>query len=427
MDDELIDSDGLSLGRKSVLPGEGFFYPDSLDEQRDDERAERALSGASTAVIADPDADGLACVALLREALGHPVDDLPEDPGERIRERLAGAGDEDDETREDAEDETGEDTDDDEDVDPLLAASDVALVPTGPTGIDEALERVAAYGAEGIDVFVCDLCPDEFETVADELAAILAMAGEVRWFDHHLWDPEVAAAVRDAGVDLVVGESDEECTADVALRSLEYAFPDRFADLAAATRDHDLWIREDPRSDDLADLAYWLDPETYVALVREYGAGLPGPALEYLAVRREEKQGLIDRAVARADRREVGPWDVAVTYGRCSQNEVAEALREQGADATVIVKPAGSASIRGTEGFERCHEVARLVEGGGHPRAAGCKPDIYDDMLDFAHHWTTRGAEAKRAILDAFETVAEDADAEDAEADGEDEENADGG
>ena len=47
------------------------------------------------------------------------------------------------------------------------------------------------------------------------------------------------------------------------------------------------------------------------------------------------------------------------------------------------------------------------MNGGGHPKAAGCKPDIYDDMLDYAHHWTTRGTVAKRVILDAFRNLPE--------------------
>jgi oligoribonuclease NrnB/cAMP/cGMP phosphodiesterase (DHH superfamily) len=55
------------------------------------------------------------------------------------------------------------------------------------------------------------------------------------------------------------------------------------------------------------------------------------------------------------------------------------------------------------------------VNGGGHPKAAGCKPDIYDDMLDYAHHWTTNGAATKRVILAAFERVAEAAEEEAAE------------
>ena len=49
-------------------------------------------------------------------------------------------------------------------------------------------------------------------------------------------------------------------------------------------------------------------------------------------------------------------------------------------------------------------------------KAAGCKPDIYDDMLDYAHHWTTNGSAAKRVILAAFERVAEDVEAEEAAA-----------
>jgi len=77
---------------------------------------------------------------------------------------------------------------------------------------------------------------------------------------------------------------------------------------------------------------------------------------------------LIELAVDRAAYKSVGPWTVGVTYGRCSQNEVADALREAGADAAVVVKPSGSASIRGSEDFERAHLVARQVEGGGHPK-----------------------------------------------------------
>jgi len=174
------------------------------------------------------------------------------------------------------------------------------------------------------------------------------------------------------------------------------------------TRDHDLWIRDDERSDDLADFSYWSEPEEYIEAVAEHGPDLSPDVQEFLAEKRVEKEALIEKAVERAELRDVGEWTVGVTYGRCSQNEVAEALREKGADAAVIVKPAGSASIRGTENFERAHEVARQVNGGGHPKAAGCKPDIYDDMMDYAHHWTTQGAVAKQAIVDAFKRLPEE-------------------
>jgi oligoribonuclease NrnB/cAMP/cGMP phosphodiesterase (DHH superfamily) len=351
MDDRLIDDERLPTARRSVVPGEGFFVPDSVEAEAEAAAVAEALSGAGVAVVADTDADGLACVALVREARG--------------------AG---------------------------------ALVPAGPYDLAEALERVAEYGEDGLALFVCDICPDEYGEVGEALERAVDVAGEVTWYDHHQWDDAVADSVRAAGVDLVVGESDEECTADVALRSLDHEFGTHHRELAAVTRDHDLWVKEDPRSDDLADYARWADDEeTYVETVREHGADLPTEAMAVVAERRELKGELIDRALARAELREVGPWTVGVTYGRCSQNEVAEALRERGADASVVVKPAGSASLRGSEGFERCHEVAEKVGGGGHPRAAGCKPDVHDDMLDMAHHWTTRGAGTKQAIMAAFE------------------------
>ncbi|MFB6157974.1 MAG: DHH family phosphoesterase [Haloferacaceae archaeon] len=390
MDDDLIDDDRLSLSRKSRLPGTGFFYPDSLDEEYAERRAREAVDGAAAVVVADTDADGLTCVALVREALDASV--AAADFEASMAARLT--DDADARAAAETEDETRE-------------ASPVALVGAGPYSLGRALERVAEYADPGADVYVCDLCPDEFGDVAEGLPPVVERAGSVRWFDHHQWDDAVADHVREAGVDLVVGASDEECSADVALRELDADFPDRLRDLAAVTRDHDLWIKDDPRSDDLADYARWADNEEYVAVVAEYGPDLPADAMEYVAERRVEKERLVERAVDRATTHEVGPWTVATTYGRCSQNEVAEALRERGADAAVVVKPAGSASIRGSDGFERAHEVAALVEGGGHPKAAGCKPDIYDDMLDYASHWTTEGAAARRVILAAFERIAE--------------------
>ena len=374
MDDHLIDGDTLSTARKSVLPGEGFFYPDSFDEERADQEAAAALAGAETVVVADPDADGLACVALLEVVFG-----------------------------------------------------DVALIGTGPHDLSEALARVGAYAEPEASVFVCDLCPDSeedlvaLERLADREDGKERKEGndetKLRWFDHHRWDESLARAVREAGVDLVVGDSEEECSADVTLRSLDHDFAERYRDLAAVTRDHDLWLREDPRSDDLADFAYWADSEEYLETIVEHGADLPTKVEAHLAERRIEKEELIERAVDRAEFVEISAWTVGITYGRCSQNEVAEVLRERGADASVIVKPAGSASIRGSEGFERCHEVARQVDGGGHPKAAGCKPDIYADMLDYAHHWSTRGAVTKRVIREAFERLPETDDEESESAD----------
>ena len=398
MDDDLIDNAGRPVSRYTRLPGAGFFYPDSLDEQRAATRDREIIAGADAVVIADGDADGLACAAMIRAA--HDAALEPE-PFEQLLAATATDGDVNTDSS---------DGDDPAEVDDPTAdahtRSSVGLLAAGPYALDTALERVAAHGETGIDVYVCDLCPDDYEPIAGTLESLTETAASIRWFDHHQWEPAVAEAVRDAGVDLVVGASDEECTADVTLRSLATDFDEQWHELATVTRDHDLWIKTDPRSDDLADFSYWSGNETYVALVGAYGPDLPASVDDYLESRRVEKAARIDAAVDRAVVHEVGPWSVGVTYGRCSQNEVAERLREAGADAAVIVKPAGSASIRGSETFQHAHEVAGRVNGGGHPQAAGCKPNIYDDMLDYAAHWTTEGEACKRVILAAFEAVA---------------------
>lgn len=308
MEDELIDSSQLSLPRKSVLPGAGFFYPESFDEERAEERAKAKLEDASVAVVTDTDADGLGCVALLREAYDAALDVA--DFEERIEEKLA-----DDEGDEDEDEDDEDESPLNEEAEEERPKSPVALMGSSPYSLEDDLQRVADYAPEGVEVYVCDLCPDKFEYVEEELAALVETAGEIHWYDHHQWKPEVAEAVRDAGVDLVVGESDEECSTDVTLRELDYEFDERFSELAAVTRDHDLWLNEDERSQDLADYAYWTSKEEYVAVVGAYGADLPPVVEEYIAHRRVEKENLIQAAVDRAELKTVGDWTVGVTYG----------------------------------------------------------------------------------------------------------------
>ncbi|MFB6109781.1 MAG: DHH family phosphoesterase [Halodesulfurarchaeum sp.] len=355
MQDWVIDDATLSPERKSLLPGKGFFIPDEIEAEVKDREIEERASGAETLAVVDSDADGLACVALLRDVLG-----------------------------------------------------EVAFIPAGPHELAEGIERAAEFGEPGGTVYLCDLAPDDPAEISEALEELTDHAGSVIWYDHHQWTADAEEAVRAAGVELVIGDSETECTADVAARSLEGDISPHLQELAEVTRDHDLWIKEDDRSEDLADFSHWADPEEYLDVIEEHGVDFPEDVMEFLAERRVEKEDRIERAVARAEMREIRDWTVGVTYGRCSQNEVAEALRERGADASVIVKPAGSASIRGSEGFERAHEVARQVGGGGHPRAAGCKPRIYDDMLDYAHHWTTRGEPAKQLIMKAFWNLPEE-------------------
>ncbi|MFB6254970.1 MAG: DHH family phosphoesterase [Halobacteriaceae archaeon] len=350
MEDYLIDDSALSLERKSLLPGEGFFYPDEIQEEQKDEEIEQTIAGADRVVVADSDADGLACVAIIREVIGS-----------------------------------------------------AALIPTSPRDLSKDIRRAAEYSDPTTDIYICDLCPDSLDDILPHLDKILESGQTIHWFDHHQWDDTHKYELRDLGINLVIGDSEKECTADVTIRAIEERVPDYLVELAEVTRDHDLWLKNDERSDNLADYANWVEnEEAYVEVVQQHGVDLPDEVMAFLEERREEKEQLIQQAVKRATVREIGDWSIGITYGRCSQNEVAEALRTEGADAAVIIKPAGSASIRGSDDFEQCHIVAQQVNGGGHPKAAGCKPDVYDDMLDYAHHWVTQGAVAKREILNAF-------------------------
>lgn len=353
MDEGLVEDDYLSLREKSLLPGAKFFVLDSvLREAEASEYAER-LSGCSHVMLADGDADGLAAVVLAK----HIYDDF-------------------------------------------------GYVHSSPNDLVEALDEFAEHVEEGATAFVVDLCLDSLDDASTAIE-LLAEKAEVYWYDHHQWDPDTVEALEALGIDVVVGESDEVCSADVAFQEfmgMGHEFSEEMRELVEVTRDHDLWIKEDPRSDDLADLSVYLDSDEYVEAVMG-GVEVDEEYRDYLEEKRREKDMLLELAVERAEFTEVGGVRVAHTYGRCSQNEVAEELRLEGADAAVIAKPEGGMSLRGSEGFERCHEVAGLLGGGGHPRAAGCKPPVFDSVMDYAEHWVRRGERARMEALEAFREV----------------------
>ncbi|ERH02107.1 MAG: hypothetical protein J07HN6_01672 [Halonotius sp. J07HN6] len=183
MDDDLIDSDDLPLDRRSLLPGTGFFYPDSLDEDRSKQRAKAALDGAEAVVVTDSDADGLGCVALVREAHDAAVDAEPY--LEEIEADLADEASADEDTTDIAADGDDGDAAAADDIDgpepDLLDTEDdtpgssVGLIAAGPHSLTKSLNYVAGYAEPGIDVYICDIAPDEYDEIAEPLETVVEL------------------------------------------------------------------------------------------------------------------------------------------------------------------------------------------------------------------------------------------------------------
>ena len=353
MKDELIKGPEVDPERASLLPGMGFFIPESIYHEQKEKELQVSLEGARAVVITDSDADGLACAALVQEM----------DHG-------------------------------------------AICVPTNPYELEGCFMQVAEWIGQGADVYICDLCPDSIDEIKHGLEKLYEKARFILWCDHHRWEEEIYDFVHSMGIQIELGESSKECAADVVFRVLDNDFSKEMKELVKVTRDHDLWLCEDERSGYLADFAIWTGGDEYIDIIREYGANLPKEVIAFVNEKREEKEDLIRRAVDRAEYIEIGGLNVGITYGRCSQNEVADEVRDRGADVCLIIKPTGGVSIRGSEKFEKCHELARVFEGGGHPRAAGCMPIEFLDLFQYADHWINQGEETKKMLLEALKIIA---------------------
>ncbi len=339
--------ENIPIEDKSLLPESSFFIPDEIKEEKKEEIL-KEISEKQTAMLVDGDADGIGAVAVVKEAL-----------------------------------------------------EDVGFLATSPNNLKEDLERFKQVNSSKI--FIVDLCPDSLQKI--EPIKDIAKKADIYWYDHHKWDEEILEAVEKMGVEIVIGDSEKVCSADVVLNELEskgHTVSEQTKELIKLTRDHDLWIKNDPRSDNLSDLSHYLSSEEYLEAIQ--GGINIDEYKDFLEEKRREKRKLIELAVKRSSIKEIKGIKIAQTYGRCSQNEVAEKLREQ-SDVVTVAKPEGGISIRGSESFKKCHEVASLLGGGGHPKAAGCKPPIFNSMLDYAKHWVSKGEKANKEVLEAFKKV----------------------
>lgn len=357
IDNKLLSKDQLDPEEYAVTPDPDHLVPDSIERERRSEAFRAKLRGDPDAIIiTHTDADGLSSAALLADYAG----------------------------------------------DVAIEAIDYH----GAYQFDDVLGDILDLRVVDTPIYISDFALDGEGAVFD-----IQLLGQrdcpITWFDHHQWDDELVDRLEDVGVDVII--DDEECATSLIARELG-PYPDHLEDLAECTKDIDLWIRDDPRSERLNVFASLVDePEDYVYTVLEEGTDLPEDVQDRIDERLERDRELEEYAIENRTSTTIEGLDVAFTYssgGRSSTigNELAEDL---GFDIAVVMKTHGGIGIyshSNRESFARCHAVADHLGGGGHPTAAGCSVPVstFRELADF---WATRGASVRLDIFDAIQAI----------------------
>lgn len=244
-------------------------------------------------------------------------------------------------------------------------------------GLTHALSIVSDSITDDTPVIVADLSPDT--TFSSFKVSLSKIDNPTYVYDHHDWKWTARTSIECVVDELVIG--DNKCAAQVLQEELYPEADDQLKEFLEVTADHDLWIKEDKRSDHLSALSFRLSREEYIEAAFEYGADMVTESKELQGIYGEgirKAKRRAELAVENAERISVNGTDVAITYFDCHQSRVGDMLLEDGVDLAVIIQPTLSVSFRGTESFGDCAELARGLGGGGHPTAAGA--NLYKEI-----------------------------------------------
>lgn len=355
VNDDLFDRDNLSLSNWALTPRPEAVTPDSVRYEQQRNEFEREIQEYSDIIITHTDADGLSSPALIEEMTGN-------------------------------------------------RAAVASVSYEGPFTLEDALVVLAENDVENRGVFILDLNPND-KSMALLIKEIVQNDCLVTWFDHHQWDDNIRTACDMPGVELHIDE--DECTASLIQKTYSASYGEMMEELAEVTKDRDLWINEDPRSEYLAAFAKMAEPRDYIATVQAVGVDLPADTIERIEERLSLNDDVKDFAATRARWEEVDEYDVALTYvsGGVSSEIGNELCENRGADIAVVMHDFGGASIYShsdRETFARCHEVAGELGGGGHPTAAGFGFE-FETFRDLMIYWldmerSAQAGEVTRAI-----------------------------
>lgn len=250
------------------------------------------------------------------------------------------------------------------------AVETVFLEPHETVDALELLTRVPSR-ARGLVISDLSLQRGEGERAAAGLAALADDGWRISWRDHHhkQWEGVDLAKFEEVA-DVTLDRASAECGATLVQKDL-LPKDDWARELAECVRDHDLWLRKDPRSITLfhsiveAGNARWIRHMLSNRIVADR-------TIEAWAARDRKKNAeLVKWALQRSKIVRGKRAVVGLAYGRVPTNETLHALEEKGAHLSILIKPSGGFSLRSRKDVPVCHTVAQEFGGGGHPNASG--------------------------------------------------------
>lgn len=250
------------------------------------------------------------------------------------------------------------------------AVETVFLEPHETADALELLLRVPSR-ARGLAISDLSLQRGEGERVAQTLQRLADDGWRISWRDHHhkQWEGVDLRAI-ERSTDITIDFSAKESGASLVQKALlpKDAWA---AELAQVARDHDLWLRQDPRSITLFHSIIEAGTQKWIRylLSREV---ITDSTIERWAARDRKKNArLVAWALKRSRTLSGKRARIAVAYGRVPTNETLHALQEMGAHLAILVKPTGAFSLRSRKDVPVCHVIAHEFGGGGHPNASG--------------------------------------------------------
>lgn len=250
------------------------------------------------------------------------------------------------------------------------AVETVFLEPHETADALDLLLRVPSR-ARGLVISDLSLQRGEAERAASALHMLAEDGWRITWRDHHhkQWEGTDLQPFEEA-CDLTIDFTGTESGASLVQKDI---LPDDpwARELAMVARDHDLWLRKDPRSITLFHSIVEAGTDRWINHLLQNQVVID-PTIERWAERdRKRNRDQVAWALARAKITDGTRARIGLAYGRVPTNETLHALEEKGCHLSILVKPTGTFSLRSRKDVPVCHLIAQQFGGGGHPNASG--------------------------------------------------------